>query len=217
MFKHHSFVVFSDDVAGVVERFLQKYPVVDTETWQLEKMGIDEARALISTAFSEPKTGDKRLLIIACRNTTVEAEQALLKILEEPPVTTVFLFVVPAGFRFLPTLNSRFFDLTTELASKTEEVSTVTLEFFLDQTYAERLAEIAKRLKDEDISWVRNLKRELLAVVRTGEGFGLKLQEKRALILVLDFLDERGASNKMLLEELALTLPVQPKNVTLAR
>lgn len=217
MFEHHSFVVFSDDSAGVIERFLQKYPVADMETWQLEKMGIDEARALISTAFSEPKTGDKRLLIITCRNTTVEAEQALLKILEEPPKTTVFLFVVPAGFRFLPTLNSRFFNVTAELTEGSQELPVETLEVFLAQTYAKRLTEIAKRLKDEDIDWVRNLKRELLVVVKKGEGFGLKLRGKRALVLVLDFLDERGASNKMLLEELALTLPVQPKNVTLAK
>lgn len=217
MFEHHSFVVFSDDSVGVIERFLKKYPVTDVETWQLEKMGIDEARVLISTAFSEPKTGDKRLLIIACRNITEEAEQALLKILEEPPATTVFLFVVPAGFRFLPTLNSRFFDVTTELTEENQDFLVETLEAFLTQNYAERLAEITKRLKDEDIGWVRNLKRELLAVVKRGEGFGLKLRGKRALALALDFLDERGASNKMLLEELALTLPVQPKNVTLAK
>ena len=68
-----------------------------------------DVRKLIATAYRTPD-GDatkQKVVIVTKYIFTVEAQQALLKVVEEPPQTTEFLFVVPYSLQLLPTLLSR--------------------------------------------------------------------------------------------------------------
>lgn len=177
-------------------------------------IGIDEARALTFEASLRPRVGDRRLLVVPVRTLTSEAQQALLKLLEEPPATTSFLFIVPDGMALLPTLLSRFFTISSEVG---EAVDTTAFAEFRAATLAERLDLITKRLAKKDVVWVETLRLglgEYLATQHT-RGGGVEL---RSLSFVLTRLNTRGASNKLLLEELALSLPAGTslkKSVTL--
>src|SRR3989344_1796139 len=69
--------------------------------------GIDEARELSAKAAMRPIAGERRYFIISVDAITPEAQNALLKTLEEPPAGAVFIFIHPAPETLLATVRSR--------------------------------------------------------------------------------------------------------------
>lgn len=175
----------------------RSYEVV---TMSYPTLGIDEARHLIYEAQLRPLTGTHRLLVVVTSVLTTEAQHALLKILEEPPVTTLFYFIAPPEVTLLATLNSRF----SRLEEVRERVIDSVFVEFLAASPAERLEEITARMTKKDQVWVEALRRGLLSYVAKKGSTSLSA----SVGYVLSRLTTRGAANKMLLEELALSLPV---------
>lgn len=69
---------------------------------------VDVARSLRDFLHLSASDGRRRAIIIdACDQMTVQAANALLKLLEEPPPRTTFLLVAHAPARLLPTIRSR--------------------------------------------------------------------------------------------------------------
>jgi hypothetical protein len=171
--------------------------------YRLPQFGIDDARRLISDAYRRPD-GDalEKVLIVATEFITEEAQQALLKIIEEPPLSTRFIFVIPQGYSFLSTLESRF----ERVQGRKEERNTHTFAEFKSVTYSERLALIEQAVKNKDHDWQSNIKYGLVQYV-IFESDDLSTRVLKELEYVVRLLLTRGASNKFLLEHLALTLP----------
>ncbi|MDP2849525.1 MAG: DNA polymerase III subunit delta' [Sulfuricurvum sp.] len=72
---------------------------------------IEDAKEVIGEAYkSEENT---KTLILGAKSFTVPAQNALLKILEEPPRNIVFILLAPNKSTFLPTVRSRL-SLTQE-------------------------------------------------------------------------------------------------------
>ncbi|MEM7497061.1 MAG: DNA polymerase III subunit delta' [Pseudomonadota bacterium] len=72
------------------------------------QIGVDEVRALRPfLALSAPDGGWRAVIVDAADEMTVQAANALLKSLEEPPQRTAFLLVTHAPGRLLPTIRSR--------------------------------------------------------------------------------------------------------------
>lgn len=169
----------------------------------VDRFGIDDARELIHQAYQRPGEGEFQLLIVQTEFITNEAQNALLKVLEEPPISTKFLFVLPYDHFLLPTLASRFF----ELASGDEkEASRVNQDFrqFLSLAYGERITMIEQKTKKNDLDWQRSIKRGLADHLTASKMY----RQSAELEYVARLLLTRGASNKMLLEQAALTLSV---------
>ena len=71
-------------------------------------LGVDVARATGSDAFERPNEGKKKIYIIPRGDAlNVPAQNALLKILEEPPSYAVFLILTTNEQALLPTVRSR--------------------------------------------------------------------------------------------------------------
>ncbi len=165
--------------------------------------GIDDARALKVHAYQtavSPQLG--RLFIIRIESITIEAQQALLKLLEEPPLGVRVVLVVRHGVALLPTVLSRCSTRIIEAA----HVSDV-FEAFLTQSYAERLATIEARHAKKDTQW--------FTVFQAGVGEWLvhadrSIEEltKQRIYAAFTLLGTRGASNKLLSEHIALSIPV---------
>lgn len=71
---------------------------------EFERFGVDDAREL--RAFASLKHGRGSLFLIGAASITFEAQQALLKLFEEPQEGMMFVLLVPHG-ALLPTLKSR--------------------------------------------------------------------------------------------------------------
>lgn len=80
-----------------------------------EDFKIEDAKEVISEAYkSEAQT---KTLILGAKSFTIPAQNALLKILEEPPPNIAFLLLAPNKSTFLPTVRSRL-SLSQERSEK---------------------------------------------------------------------------------------------------
>ena len=167
-----------------------------------ERFGIDESRELI--ALSSLKNFNEAVFLIGAASITSEAQQALLKLFEEPQKGTTFVLLVPHG-ALLPTLKSRMLPYP-ELSAVTENSSLYAVQF-LKRGGKERSDFIAKMLKDEEGTkervrdFVNALEIELVKDIKKNR------QGLQDLAMVRDYVGDRAPSLKMLLEHLALSLP----------
>ena len=69
---------------------------------------IEKVREVISDAYMQPNEADYRIFILGnCQSMTIEAQNALLKILEEPPSYVLFILTVTNKSALLNTVLSR--------------------------------------------------------------------------------------------------------------
>jgi DNA polymerase-3 subunit delta' len=96
----------------ITEHFEEKSLEIEQEILPLrcvrfirEDFKIEDAKEVISEAYkSESQT---KTLILGAKSFTIPAQNALLKILEEPPSNIEFILLAPNKSTFLPTVRSR--------------------------------------------------------------------------------------------------------------
>ena len=167
----------------------------------VERLGIDDVREITEEAHRTPTVAESKTIIVRTSFITLEAQNALLKVLEEPPATTQFVVVVPVDFYLLETIQSRV--MVVYAAGGGEE--SVVFEEFMAENLAGRLSLIETAQKKKDTQWQRSMKTGLIEYLLTST--------PKSQISELDFVSRwlltRGASNKMLLEHLAMALPTR--------
>lgn len=161
--------------------------------------GIDDAKFLQRHAYQRPLARAYRLFIVQCESITREAQNALLKIFEEPPQSASFVVMLPTDHDILPTLKSRF---SVQHVAGTDS-RTVGIAF-LRKSIKERLEEIAIRHERKDTEWYHELLKSVAHELRA-RGVVAPLAD---IVLAERHLRKRGASPKMILEHVALSLPV---------
>lgn len=184
----------------------------DASARAYEKFGIDDAHDLRNLAALKSVSG-RSLVVVATPSITTEAQQALLKLFEEPQGGAVFVLIVPHG-SLLPTLRSRCMAFPFEAGSPS---SAKEAKEFLKLSVKERSTQIAELLDDEEGTRERTrelinaLERELYAMFsKKGASAGERETLARGLsdlALFRKYLADRSPSLKMLLEHLAATLP----------
>lgn len=169
---------------------------------EYERFGIDEARELQATASLKNYTEGTFLLGMAML--TSEAQQALLKLFEEPQEGTQFVLLVPHG-TLLPTLKSRMLVYPEVLETEAE---THGAKKFLSLAGKERSDFITKLLKDDEGTKerVRDFLNALEAELHKKVGDAKARQALEDIAMVRDYLRDRSPSLKMLLEHLALAI-----------
>lgn len=126
-----------------------QYDTAEQVIYRSESFGIDDAREIRRRAHLSSVA--KKFFIIATARITPEAQNALLKIIEEPPQETHFFIFTPFAGALLPTLRSRLQLIQCApqpLSEKRKEEITK----FLMQHPAERLRAVAQRASDK--TWV---------------------------------------------------------------
>lgn len=176
---------------------------------QYERFGIEDAREFI--ALVGLKNFTEAVYLVGAASTTSEAQQALLKLLEEPQAGTTIVLLVPHG-TLLPTVKSRMLVYPTKgdaLASPESVRRLKDAQDFLNSSGKERSDFIAKLLKDDEgvkervREFVNGLEAELyghMADVKVRQGL-------EDIAMVRGYLADRSPSLKMLLEHLAVALP----------
>jgi len=109
----------------------------------VDNLGIDEARFLVKESSKTSLGSNLHQFVIVTQGLTHEAQNALLKLFEEPPKNTVFYLVVPHESILIPTLRSRLIMMDGEshesgIASR-----------FLTESIKDRLDTVAKLAKDD--------------------------------------------------------------------
>lgn len=87
----------------------EKITKLDISIVEIEKtMGIEDVRFIQKGINLKPFQGDKKAVVIIIPDgATVDAQNSMLKILEEPPSSTLIYIITPNFQIFLPTILSR--------------------------------------------------------------------------------------------------------------
>lgn len=131
----------------------------DFLAFRTQTFGIEEARQL-KLLSSRKSVGKMKIFFIASRHLTLEAQNALLKVFEDPPADTYFFLVTKEESFIEPTLLSRI--KATRLSGA--ETTAVDEEKFLSSSTRERLL-FAKEFLGEEKSIVDFLDR-ILVILR---------------------------------------------------
>jgi hypothetical protein len=198
-YSHHANLCLVNDVIGYKTGISTEG--VELRDQYFAKFGIEDARNLISQAYVRPSNADTLCLVVRADFITLEAQNALLKILEEPPESSCFIFVLPMDLSLLPTLSSRF-NLVKNSGSDTDG-KTSEFSVFLESVYKDRLSAIDIAIKNKDLAWQRSIKTGLITYLKAD---GKKLNAYKELEFVARTLLTRGAANKMLLEHMSFLL-----------
>lgn len=226
---HHAYFAVGERTAAIrrarafAERNLgESLAALDIVYLSFEHFSVDDARRLISTA-SVSGIGGKKIIIASLSRIFHEAQNALLKILEEPPEGLAIILCVPSAGVFIPTLRSRLLPLPDDHEVSEEDPSSAAAAF-LAASGAERekivgvLLERAKSDKEETkqaarrdaIELVRGLSATAHAKLHAGKD-ELARREARLqledLSAFMPILYERSAPLKLMFEHLLLVVP----------
>ncbi|TAL49114.1 hypothetical protein EPN83_02420 [Patescibacteria group bacterium] len=167
-----------------------------------ETFGIDDGRILKEIQYLKPAAGERKFFVISFDFITSEAQNALLKVFEEPVGKTHFFLIIPTEEILLPTLRSRLSVIDMREAREFEDLGK-----FLTSSPAERLSYIQRIIEEKDktraIAFLGSLERYLHKDANT------KLLVEYAgvfeeIIRARSYLRDRSPSVKMLLDHIAL-------------
>ena len=184
---------------------------------------VDDARRIADLANRAAMNGERKAIVVSALRLFHEAQNAMLKIFEEPPAGTTLMLVVPAEGMLLPTLRSRLLPLPSGDADEEVGISPATAAF-LNAKPAEREKLVAKLLdrtksdKDEEKQAARNEAVQLVEGLieasyarREQTRDPADAEELMAFLSDLDaflpILHERSAPLKLIFEHILLVIP----------
>lgn len=199
--EHHAYITkqsSSDVVADLVKSGVHVVGNPDVLQLSYAEVSVDDSRMISTYAFLKP-IGDKKYIVISFDRAGVEAQNALLKVVEEAPGNTIFYFCTPQPGALIPTLRSRCVAISSESRVQRSEIDDA--KEFLKLGFAERLALVEKLVttaqKAGDRTSVREFARSLVVV-----------HPSRATLDAVRYLDQNGSSPKLVLSHLAVSLPL---------
>jgi DNA polymerase-3 subunit delta' len=139
-------------------------------------IGIDLVRGVIEAVSKQPYEGKYSVVIVfEAHLATAEAQNAVLKLLEEPPPSSVFVLVTSFPDRLLPTVLSRCREVRTEPLSAGTIAAFLRTFYSVEQEESERLASLAAgnvrrgvRFLDERFQGMRRDALSLIRLAYTG-------------------------------------------------
>jgi hypothetical protein len=208
---HHAYLIDGEDLSHrkelnefielVLERPINTHP--DVYVIEKETFAIDDAHDLSSRALQSAFLGGKKIFVVHVATIQHEAQHALLKTVEEPRKDTHFFFLVANAGKLLPTLRSRMYQILLH-----GETSMIFAHEFVKGGIVERMKFVEKIYSKKDTDKARELFDGLLVLSREKKYTPEILSE---LVSSRSYLEDRGSSLKILLENLALTFPLEIK------
>ena len=219
---HHSYCLIGGEVEKTTllsvldsEFGLVKTGNQDFFEQSYENFTIDDARALkLSHEMRPVSVAGKRIFIIKTGGINTEAQNALLKLLEEPADYAYFFIIIPSANLLLPTVKSRlhFIEIKNSEKSKSiDDESVIEAKKFISSNPVKRL-ELVKKIV-EDISKEKRTKQDVIILlneiqkqIRDDKGVINGAKPLQAIEISLKYLNDRSPSIKMLLEYVALSI-----------
>jgi len=215
---HHAYLIEATDegalesLADLIEKKLSftRLGNPDFIVISYDTFGIDESHSLIRLQSQTAESGRKYILISAGKITT-EAQNALLKVFEEPTPGTHFFVILPTLQNILPTLRSRVYVFSARNSSEDIDVPK-----FVSLSLPERLLwleQLTEHPEDEGEKTkkqkaISNLLNNLEILVSNLDSGDAKMQAVGSIIEARKYLNDTAPSHKLLLGNLALSFPV---------
>jgi DNA polymerase III delta prime subunit len=209
---HHAYLAKGNkDAVDILKQEIEAagYTLTSANTVVIiaDTFSIDQAKS-VREMQTRQVVGGEKFFFLAFTRMLREAQNALLKTLEEPTAGTHLFLITPQPDRLLPTLRSR----TEQLNLKRVGANTALAAAFVSAESGERLVMVKDLLERDDLDEILAWVGDLIALMH-GQAIksGFSIEHRKplaALELASRYLPEPGSSKKLLLEYLALTLPV---------
>lgn len=219
---YHSYIVEADPDVTVTllrEFFEERGDIqkgsIDVLCQSYDSFTISDSGLIKEWHSNKRVSNGKRICILGAKSINREAEQALLKMLEEPAVGTHFFLIVPSVLFLAPTILSRAH--VVRVTNEDDEIMEKLAKKFIASKTKERVdlvGEIIKNYKDDESSG--NLRYNATKLINElekyiFEKFQTKKDEESKFTLKelhksREFLSTPGASVKMILEHIALVI-----------
>lgn len=220
---YHSYVIEGDPkiVANELLGFLESRGEIERQSPDVicqiyQSFTIDDSHEIKNWHNKLGITDKKKVCILATEFINREAEQALLKMIEEPGIKTHYFIIVPDVSLLLPTIISRVHIIKVNQPENGEIAKEVSI--FIKLTPNQRIEMIAKIIKDnKDQDSSGQLRSYATVFVNQIEQFFYqKFKENKDdadINFILEelqksrtYLSTPGASVKMILEHIALII-----------
>lgn len=173
----------------------------DVMVTRYSELSVDDARR-ISQFASLKAVGAGKYLVIAFDRAGTEAQNALLKVVEDAPGNSHFFFSTPFPGALLPTLRSRSVVESRHSAQNLESENMARA--FLTLTYAERLTQVEKLVTQAQKSGDKSVLKSLVHAL-------VHVAPSRDTLDAARYIEQNGSSPKLILSHLAVTLPLVAK------
>lgn len=217
---HHAYCIFAPGITEASAHepfftFLETHLAIPTrgnpDFWygQFESFGVDEARTLKDMQQrAAANVGAKKAFVISTDTITHEAQNALLKVFEEPTVSTHFFLLMPSVEVLLPTLRSRLILVPAIQQSSVGGTEALVLaEKFLAVSKGKRMALLKTLMEEKDkraaTAFVDALLKKFSATAQDTKNHQKDLE---TLLEMRSYLTDRSSSVKTILEYVALGL-----------
>ncbi len=187
------------------------------EIFKTVSFTIDDARMIKDKAL-QSALGENtlRVFIIVAETITLQAQNALLKLAEEPTARVKIFIITPFASRLLPTLQSRLYSFSIETETDKETIEyKKSKEYFISEQayefcrkkYSSQRLEIVKDLlkKIDDGEMTKTDIAHFLEAIHKQALIAKKHQFLKKLHIAHTYLFDQSSSIKLLLEFLALS------------
>ncbi len=222
---HHAYCIIGNaaETLTELETFFKKdlhfITAGNPDFWygEYDVMDIADSRALSELHQNKPTAGDKKIFVVSANFITEKAQNAMLKLFEEPRGDTHFFLILPSLNNILPTLRSRL--MIVQNIGKNS--SLINVKDFLKGSIGERTKEILKlmeSIKDEEeskievVKFINALETELAKNVDFSKDAQKEVKMFEQIEKVRQYASEQSPSLKMLLEYLALSCQADSRN-----
>ncbi len=145
-------ILITHDPTAVIEELQEHYTPAQLIIIERDEFKVEDAKEAMQRAYVA--SSQERFIVLSARKYNIYAQNAMLKILEEPPSNTHFILIVPSKSLLLPTILSRLPLMQLEEGASCEAVHFE--EFDLEVLY--NLIQKAKEFKkNEAVSVVRGM------------------------------------------------------------
>ncbi len=221
--RHQAFVIEAESEEGIeiaeawVERELKMKVKGNPDIVVLRYglLSVEDARRVTELAAGASFAGEHKVLIISASRAYHEAQNALLKIFEEPPPGTYLFLVLPTLGGLLPTLRSRVGILSA--VEVTKPLIPEAAKQFMKATPEKRTAIIKKLTTGKDEEERREYRDEAIQIINGIEASAYGVMRKGGDKAISDLLSDiavlrghlydRSAPVRMILEHLSLVIP----------
>lgn len=223
---HHAFVIEGDTLQTrpVLFDFLKKEFGMDAGHNDLILLdrgdfGIENVQEIVDVNSRKPTVGMYKVIVVGLHSISHQAQNAILKTLEEPRPGTFIFILTNTSAIFLPTILSRVQVVRSEAVANTNNtVANIDLDAkkFIKSSTVERLAQIKEILdlkSDEEIgdaeifAFVQEVEKLALELAQSSKDFGVRTLVAQIFTKVEDYMRDTSSSKKLLLEYVALRLP----------
>lgn len=182
---------------------------------------VSDARSVADTAMQAPFSGEHKIIIITASRAYHEAQNALLKLFEEPPLGVCLFLILPTLGGLLPTLRSRVDMLDPKIEPNKLVVPEAAKQFM--RASREKRSVMAKKLasgkdeeerrehRDQAIEIVQGIEAVAYESLHRADSSRTANEGLAALLADISVLRghlyDRSAPVRMILEHLSLVIP----------